>query len=90
MSDAKLFDLIEILYPYFLKRLTKEGFFKNCVKAKMATVVSSENGKTKVKFPYDTNIFEVRDETGVILKAGDNVCIFYWIDLKNAVAVFKI
>lgn len=90
MKDKEMREFVESLYPYFLEKFKEDGFFKNCVKAKNATVVAIEGNNLKVQFPYDITPFTVRNETGVAdLKIGDNVCIIYWIDLKNAVAMFK-
>ena len=71
---------------------------KVCFKRlKNATVVSeltsgdSNIGKeVKVIFPYDTISFPVRNETGVDLAKGDLICLEYSIDIKNAVAVYKV
>jgi hypothetical protein len=60
---------------------------------KNATVISETAGMeevVEVKLPYDTTSFFVRNETGKTLNQGDLVCIMYWIDLKNAVAMFKV
>ena len=90
MNDNQLIEIIELLYPFFLEKLKKEGFFKNCVKAKMATVCVDSKGNIKAQMPYDTVSFDFVNNTGKELKDGDTICIFYWIDLKNAVAVLKI
>ena len=69
-----------------------DGYFKNNVKMKNATVVSSAGveGDVEVRLPYDTTSFLVRNETGKPLSQGDLVCVMYWVDLKNAVAMFKV
>lgn len=97
MNNTKLERLIDLLYPLFLSRLKKEGFIKNSVRSKNATVTSelAENEhnidkQVKVIFPFDTTSFPVINRTGVDLIKGDTVCVEYWIDLKNAVAVYKI
>lgn len=99
MNDKNLEEFVEALYPYFLKKLEKEGMFKNCVRRKNATVSSllknyedSTNiGKTvEVVFPYDTTSISVLNQTGVDLDKGDLVCLEYSIDLKNAVIVYKV
>ena len=98
MSNKEIEEFVELLYPYFLKKLKEDGSYKTSIKSKNATVVSiskDENGSTlnqtiTVKFPYDTTSFEVINKTGEELKTDDTVCLFYWIDLKNAVAQYKV
>ena len=60
---------------------------------KNATVVSESANieeDVEVRLPYDATSFFVRNETGKVLSQGDLVCIMYWVDLKNAVAMFKV
>ena len=93
MSDKEMKDFVEALYPFFLEKIKKDGFFKNCVKAKNATVISERStvgSDVEIQLPYDKTSFIARNETGVELVKGDNVCIVYWIDLKNAVAFLKV
>lgn len=98
MNNKNIEEIAEALYPLFLKRIKNDRFFKNVVKIKNATVKSittnssgsTLNQRVKVKFPYDTNSFTVTNRTGEELEIGDNVCLMYWIDLKNAVAIFKV
>lgn len=97
MNTKQAEDLAEILYPYFLKKLQDDGFLRNNVKMKNATVVSTlAEGETNVdknisiKFPFDTATISVPNKTGVDLKYGDLICLMYWVDLKNAVAIFKV
>ena len=92
MTNKEIEEFVDILYPFFLAKMRDDGYLKNNVKMKNATVVSesaSIEEDVEVKLPYDTTSFFVRNETGKILKKGDLVCIMYWIDLKNAVAMFK-
>lgn len=97
ISDKDLNEIVETLYQYFEKKIQKEGLLKNYVRSKNASVTSvntDEKGSTinqtvSVKFPYDTATFNVLNKTGEELKSGDTVCLFYWVDLKNAVAMFK-
>lgn len=88
-------ELVEILYPYFLKRLESEGILKNCMRMKNATVKSIPTEATNVNkyvdvvLPYDTNSISALNNTGEELSVGDMVCVMYWVDLKNAVVMFK-
>lgn len=90
MNDKHLEELVEILYPYFKKKMMSDGTLKNYVKRKNATVVSVIGTQIEVVLPYDTTSFYVRNETGVELSKNDLVCLEYSIDLKNAVAVYKV
>ena len=97
MNTKQAEELAEILYPFFLKKLQEDGLLKNNVKMKNATVVSTlAEGETNidkninVKFPYDVSTISVPNKTGIDLQNGDIICLMYWIDLKNAVAVYKV
>ena len=92
MTNKQIEEFVDILYPFFLKKMREDGYLKNNVKMKNAIVVEDANaeGDVKVRLPYDATSFFVRNETGKVLKQKDLVCIMYWIDLKNAVAMFKV
>ena len=92
MNNKKIQEFVDILYPFFLKKMRDDGYFKNNVKMKNATVVESAGIEedVEVRLPYDTTSFFVRNETGKALNQGDLVCVMYWVDLKNAVAIFKV
>lgn len=96
MNNKQIENFVELLYPYFLKKLKSDGFFKNNVKIKNATVLSTlTEGETnidkevEIRLPYDSTSFFVLNKTGINLAKGDLISIMYWIDLKNAVAIFK-
>lgn len=92
MTNKEIQKFVDILYPFFLEKMREDGYLKNNVKMKNATVVESANAEenVKVRLPYDTTSFLARNETGKTLNQGDLVCIMYWVDLKNAVAMFKV
>ena len=92
MTNKEIEEFVDILYPFFLEKMKDDGYFKNNVKMKNATIVKSADidEDVEVRLPYDTTSFFVRNETGKTLNQGDLVCIMYWIDLKNAVAIFKV
>ncbi len=92
MNNKEIEEFVDILYPFFLKKMRSDGYFKNNVKIKNATVVKSASAEedVEVRLPYDTTSFFVRNETGKMLNKGDLVCVMYWVDLKNAVAMFKV
>ena len=92
MTNREIEEFVDVLYPFFLKKMRSDGYFKNNVKMKNATVVESAGIEedVEVRLPYDTTSFFVRNETGKALNQGDLVCVMYWVDLKNAVAIFKV
>lgn len=97
MYYKDLEEFVEMLYPYFKKKMLSDNSFKNFVKRKNATVTSTRATDTSnigsfvsVVLPYDTKSFQVKNETGVNLDKGNLVCIEYCIDLKNAIAVYKV
>lgn len=95
MKEKELRDFVDLLYEYFKQKLISDGVFNNVVKRENATVTSVSSStnigqKVKVAFYFDKNSFSVRNETGVDLKQGDLVCIEYAVDLKNAIAVYKV
>lgn len=97
MTDKEIAEFVDILYPYFLKKIKLDNSFKNCIKSSNATVtwVDSEMetniGKIiKIKFPYDTSELEVINKSVSELSVGDLVCVHYYIDLKNAYVAYKV
>nr|DAQ94560.1 MAG TPA: Protein of unknown function (DUF3888) [Caudoviricetes sp.] len=98
MNDTEVKELVELLLPYIKKEIKNDNDFKTNVKRKNATVVSvtkDGNNSTlgqsvQVKLAFDNVSFSVPNETGKELASGDLVCIEYCIDLKNAVAVYKV
>lgn len=98
MTNDEIKELVEVLLPYIRKELRNDSDFKTNVKRKNATVVSIKKdagGSTvrqtiRVALPFDEVDFPVKNETGQELSVGDLVCIEYCIDLKNAVAVYKV
>ena len=96
MNNKEIKEFIELLYPFLREKLEKD-FLKNCVKRKNATVISvlgkDESNiwkEVSVVLPYDATSFSVRNETGIDLNKDDLVCLEYNIDLKNAIAVYKV
>lgn len=101
MNDKELNEFLEIIYESVVNKLKQENFMKTSARMKNAKVVSVtsvsvDNATTtigqdiEVKFPYDTTSITVKNKTGEELASGDTVQIMYWVDLKNAVAVFKV
>lgn len=104
--DKELSELINLLYPHFVKKLKADGFFKNCIKSTNATVTwvdtktETVNGNTKrvsnigktikIKFPYDSTEIEIVNKSVSELDVGNLVCVHYYIDLKNAYVAYKV
>ena len=106
MNDKELSELMDLLYPYFVKKIKSDGIFKNCIKSTNATVawvdaktetvgdvtqrVSNIGKNVKIKFPYDTEELDVINKSTSELNVGDLVCVHYYIDLKNAYVAYKV
>lgn len=97
MSEKEISELIELLYPHFLKKLKSESAFKSCIKSTNATVSSLGSAGTNnvgarvgVKFPYDSTEISVINKSTTPVGIGDLVCLHYCIDLKNAYIAYKV
>lgn len=92
MSEQEIREFVELLIPYIKRELKKDKDFKINVKRKNATVVTggADNSNIEVRLPYDSVTFFVPNKTGEELLEEDLICIEYSIDLKNAVAVYKV
>lgn len=97
MHDKEIAELIELLYPHFLKKIKADGIFKSCVKSKNAKVSwvdpakeTTINAEVKIKFPYDSTEIAVLNKSGLEVKKDDLVCVHYNIDLKNAYIAYKV
>ena len=106
MNEKELSELIDLLYPHFVKKMKSDNDFKSCIKSTNATVtwvdtttetvnnttqrVSNKNKTVKVKFPYDTTEISVTNKSTSELNVGDLVCLHYYIDLKNAYVAYKV
>lgn len=97
MNNKEIEEFVDVLYPFILKKIKNDSYFKNAVKMKNAIVTSSMGSDSTnidkqvgVKFPYDSTSFLALNKTGGELKNGDTVCVEYWIDLKNAIVKYKV
>lgn len=91
MNENDLIEFLDILYPHIRKRLETDYIFKNNVKIKNAEVVKVyDNNTVDIKFPYDKVAINVLNKTSDELKPGNTVCVMYWVDLKNAVVIFRV
>lgn len=97
MDEREISELIDLLYPHFLKKLKSESGFKNCIKSTNATVSSLGNAGENnvgadvyVKFPYDPTEICIKNKSVSDVKVNDLVCVHYYIDLKNAYIAYKV
>ena len=106
MNDKEIAELVELLYPYFIKKIKEDKDFKNCIKSTNATVtwvdpltenidgkdvqVSNVGKNVNIKFPYDTAELSVLNKSTSELAVGDLVCVHYYIDFKNAYVAYKV
>ena len=97
MGDKELSELMDLLYPFFVKKMKSDATFKNCIRSVNATVsyvdtsLSTNIGaEVKIKFPYDTTEISVINKSASELAEGDLVCVHYYIDLKNAYVAYKV
>ena len=93
MNDKDLAELMDLLYPYFVKKMKLDSTFKNCIRSTNATVVSESGApgsNVDVKFPYDKVAITIKNNSTATLTKGDLVCVHYYIDLKNAYVAYKV
>ena len=93
MNDKELAELIDLLYPHFVKKMKADNTFKNCIKSTNAKVVSASSApgsNVDVKFPYDKTAITIKNKSTSDLVKGDLVCVHYYIDLKNAYVAYKV
>ena len=101
MNSDELNELVDNIYQIIFDKLKNENYFKSFMKIKTAQVTDSkltnessadETNADKiisVKFAYDTESFDALNYSGKKLVNGDYVQVAYWIDLKNAIILFK-
>lgn len=93
MDDKELSELMDLLYPYLVKKMKSDSTFKNCIKSRNATVVSESSAPgsdVDIKFPYDKTTITVKNKSTSNLAKGNLVCVHYYIDLKNAYVAYKV
>lgn len=93
MNDKELSELMDLLYPYFIKKFKNESVFKNCIKSTNAKVTQVSDASNigqavNVRIPYDNSDIEVINKSTEDLAVGDLVCLHYNIDLKNAYVAY--
>ena len=97
MNDKELAELVELLYPHFVKKFKSDSTFKNCIKSTNATVIevntslsTNIGAEVVIKFPYDNTGISVINKSNSELAVGDLVCVHYHIDLKNAYVAYQV
>ena len=97
MNDKEVAELIDLLYPHFVKKLKEDNAFKNCIRSTNATVTKVNSSlatnigaEVSIKFPYDTTEITVINKSTSELAVGDLVCVHYYVDLKNAYVAYKV
>lgn len=97
MDDKTITEFVDLLYPYFVKKLKEDNLFKKCIKNVNATVTQVDTSLTTnigsnvmIKFPYDNTEIAVVNKSNSELSVGDLVCVHYYIDLKNAYVAYKL
>ena len=95
MTEKDALALIEMLYPYFIKKYKEDNSFKQTAQITNGTVyednsLADTKSKVKIKInPYDSDYIEVTKGIGDELKIGDVVEILYYDSLKNARIIAK-
>ena len=80
--------LIDLLYPYFIKKYKEDNSFKQTAQLINGTVVSTENGINVRLNPYDKNTIKVKNPNNVEpISVGSSVLIMYYDSLKNAMII---
>ena len=82
--------LIELLYPYFIKKYKEDNSFKQTAQLVNATFLNYGGKGAEVKInPYDTETIFVTIGISEQLKQNDSVLIMYNDSLKNARIIAK-
>lgn len=90
MNEKDILDLIELLYPYFIKKYKEDNSFKQTAQLVNATFISYGGKGAEIKInPYDTETIYALLGTTETLKNGDSVLVMYNESLKNARIIAK-
>ena len=80
--------LIDLLYPYFIKKYKEDNSFKQTAQLINGTIVSFENGINVRLNPYDKKTIKVKNPNNVgPIDTGSSVLIMYYDSLKNAMII---
>jgi hypothetical protein len=92
MIEQDVAALLDMLYPYFIKKYKESNEYKQT--AKLVNGIITNNAiPIQVKInPYDTETITAIRSTGLLgkeLLVGDNVMLIYNDSLKNAIIIHK-
>lgn len=90
-SEKDIEDLVELLYPYFIKKYKQDQSFKQTPQIIGAKLISLNGNQAKVKLADEVGdtTFNVPIITQETLVEGDYIYLMYWNDLKNAKLIMK-
>lgn len=90
MTEKDAMDLIEILYPYFIKKYKEDNSYKSTAMVTNAIVKSVDNGVAVIQVnPYDKTNINAVINSGLSIDANDSVLVMYYDSLKNARIIAK-
>lgn len=91
ISEKDALDLMEILYPYFIKKYKEDNSFKHTAMIVNGTAAENSHNegtkKTKVLVkinPYDTDTISITNNTNDSFVIGNSLQILYYDSLKTA------
>lgn len=88
MTEKDAQALIDLLYPYFIKKYKEDNSFKQTARLVNGTI---KNGKVKIN-PYDSDnsAISFKNPNNIPYSDGDNVLIMYYDSLKTAMIIAKL
>lgn len=90
LKEQDAIDLMELLYPYFIKKYKEDNSFKNTAQIVNATYIAPGGQGAKVKInPYDKEYIYATVNISDTLNEGDSVVVMYSDSLKNARIIAK-
>lgn len=90
INEKDALALMEVLYPYFIKKYKEDNSFKQTAQIVNGTVVSINGANVEVRLnPYDTNTITVKKDTTITVAVGNSVQIMYYDSLKTARIIAK-
>lgn len=88
INEKDALALMEVLYPYFIKKYKEDNSFKQTAQIVNGTVVSVSGANVKVRLnPYDKTTITVK--SNITVKADESVQIMYYDSLKTARIIAK-
>jgi menaquinone-dependent protoporphyrinogen IX oxidase len=82
--------LVELLYPYFIKKYKEDNSFKQTARIVNGIVTSLKEGIQVKINPYDKNTIIVQNPNNIEeISIGTSVMIMYYDSLKNAIIIAK-